>query len=66
MCELLDDWKPSQAAIDLIKLNGLDDEKIDKALMYLKNQPDLIHIKDVKGYDNWNTLFIMFCVKSNK
>lgn len=66
MCELLKDWIPSQPAIDLIKLNGLDDEAIDKALTYLKSQPNLNHIKDVKGYDNWNTLFIMFCVKSNK
>ena len=66
MCELLKDWEPSQATIDLIKLNGLDDETIDKAKQYLKSQPDLNHIKDVKGYDNWNSLFIMFCIKTNK
>ena len=66
MCDLLKDWQPSEAAIDLIKLNGLTDEHIEKALVYLKSQQDLNHIDDVQGYDNWNSLFIMFCVKSSK
>ena len=66
MCKLLSDWSPSKAAIDLVKLNGLDDEKIKKTIEYLKNQSGLKNINDVKGYDNWNSLFIMFCIKANK
>ena len=66
MCKLLSDWTPSKAAIDLVKLNGLNDEQIAKTVEYLKNQSDLKNIDDVKGYDNWNSLFIMFCVKVNK
>lgn len=64
MCKLLKEWSPSVAAIDLIKLNGIDDEQIAKALDYLKNQTELNHIDDVEGYDNWNSLFIMFCIKT--
>ncbi|RDH84070.1 MAG: hypothetical protein DIZ80_08020 [endosymbiont of Galathealinum brachiosum] len=66
MCKLLSEWSPSKAAIDLVKLNGLNDDQIAKSVDYLKNQSDLKHIDDVKGYDNWNSLFIMFCVKANK
>lgn len=66
MSKLLSDWSPSEAAIKLIKLNGLDDEKINKSLEYLRSQKDLNNIDDVKGYDNWDSLFIMFCVKANK
>jgi hypothetical protein len=66
MCKLLSDWSPSDAAIDLIKLNGVDDEQIAKTLDYLKAQPDLVNIDNVQGYDNWNSLFIVFCIKANK
>ena len=63
MCKLLSEWAPSEAAIELIKLNGIDDAQIDKSLAYLKSQGDLSNIDDVEGYDNWNAFFIMFCVK---
>ncbi len=66
MCKLLDEWEPSEAAIELIKLNGIDDAQIDKSLAYLKSQGDLSDIDDVEGYDNWNAFFIMFCVKVSK
>lgn len=66
MCKLLSEWTPSKASIDLIKLNGLDDNQIDAALMYLKSQQELSNIDDVDGYDNWNSLFVMFCIKTNK
>ena len=66
MCKLLNQWSPSDAAIDLIKLNGIDDDQIEKSLAYLKNQAELNNIDDVDGYDNWNSFFIMFCIKANK
>ena len=65
MSKLLQEWTPSIAAIDLIKLNGIEDEQIKKTLAYLKSQKQLDNIDDVDGYDNWNTFFIMFCVKAN-
>ena len=66
MCKLLSEWQPSIAAIDLIKLNGIEDAQIEKSLHYLKNQSEISNIDDVEGYDNWNTFFIMFCVKAAK
>ena len=65
MSKLLQEWQPSSSAIDLIKLNGIDDDKIQKSLAYLKNQKDLSSIDDVDGYENWDTFFIMFCVKAS-
>ena len=66
MCKLLSDWSPSESAIDLIRLNGINDKQIEATLAYLKGQKDLSDIDDVEGYDNWNAFFIMFCVKANK
>ena len=66
MCILLSKWSPSDVAIDLIKLNDINDEQIEKALLYLRNKTDLKTINDVDGYDNWNSFFIMFCIKANK
>jgi hypothetical protein len=66
MCKLLNEWSPSETAINLIKLNGINDQQIAKTLDYLKSQPELSDIDDVDGYDNWNALFIMFCIKANK
>ncbi len=66
MCKLLSEWSPSEPAIALIKLNGINDEQIAKSLTYLKNQQELSNIDDVEGYDNWNAFFIMFCVKAVK
>lgn len=63
MCKLLSEWSPSVPAIELIKLNGIGDEQIEKSLAYLKNNNELDNIDDVDGYDNWNAFFIMFCVK---
>ena len=65
MCKLLKDWLPSEAAIDLIKLNGFDDKQVKKSLTYLKSQTELSNIDAIEGYENWNTFFIMFCVKAN-
>ncbi len=66
MCKLLEEWSPSKSAMDLIRLNGVDDEQIEKSLAYLRYQTELSDIDDVEGYDNWNAFFIMFCVKANK
>lgn len=66
MCKLLSEWTPSKPAIDLIKLNGINDEQIEASLQYLKNQSEVNDINDVDGYDNWNSFFIMFCIKANK
>jgi len=65
MCKLLVEWSPSKPAIDLIKLNGVADEQIEKSLAYLRGQPELVNIDDVDGYDNWNAFFIMFSIKAN-
>ncbi len=65
MCKLLVEWSPSKPAIDLIKLNGVTDEQIEKSLAYLRGQPELVNIDDVDGYDNWNAFFIMFSIKAN-
>ena len=66
MSKFLKEWMPSEAAINLIKLNGVTDEQIEKSLEYLKSQDQLNNIDDVDGYDNWNSFFIMFCIKANK
>ncbi len=66
MHKQLKNWTPSTTAIDLIKLNGLNDSDIEKSLSYLKNQTEISNIDDVDGYDNWNAFFIMFCVKAAK
>ena len=64
MSKFLSQWSPSPVAIDLIKLNGLDDAHIAKSVDYLKTQTELEDIDDVEGYDNWDTFFIMFCIKA--
>ena len=66
MCRLLSEWSPSEPAIELIKLNGINDEQIAKSLAYLRDKSELVNIDDVDGYDNWNAFFIMFCVKAAK
>lgn len=64
MSKLLSEWSPSSSAIDLIRLNGIDDEHIEKSLAYLKENTELSSIDDVDGYDNWDAFFIMFCIKA--
>jgi hypothetical protein len=66
MSNLLSEWSPSASALDLIRLNGINDRQIEKSLRYLKHQSSLSDISDVDGYDNWNAFFIMFCIKANK
>lgn len=66
MTKLLSEWTPSVAAIDLIKLNGISDDQIASSLKYLKSRVDMENIDDVEGYDNWNTFFILFCIKAHK
>ena len=66
MSKLLSEWEPSIATIDVIKLNGIDDTHIAKTVEYLKNETELNHIDDVSGYDNWNSFFIIFCIKAHK
>lgn len=66
MSKILSEWAPSAAAIKVVKLNGIDDEHIKKTVDYLKNESELNNIDDVDGYDNWNSFFIVFCIKANK
>ena len=66
MSKFLSDWTPSTAAIDVVKLNGIDDEHIQKTVDYLKNETELDNIDDLDGYDNWNSFFIIFCIKAHK
>ena len=66
MCRLLSKWSPSEPAIELIKLNGINDQQIARSLAYLRDKSELVDIDDVDGYDNWNAFFIMFCVKAAK
>jgi len=64
MKKLISEWQPSDSALDLIRLNGVTDEQIDKSVEYLKGHADLNSIDDVDGYDNWDAFFIMFCIKA--
>lgn len=64
MSKLLSEWSPSEAALDLLRLNGLDDALIKGALTYLKTQTELEDIDKIDGYDSWNAFFIMFCIKA--
>jgi len=66
MSKILKDWSPSQSTIDVIKLNGIDDDHIRKTIEYLNNETDLHNIDDLDGYDNWNSFFIIFCIKAHK
>jgi len=66
MNQLLSDWSPSKAAIDLIKLNGISDEQIKQSESYLKNQLELKSVDDLNGYDNWDSFFILFCIKAHR
>ena len=65
MSNLLKEWSPSQATIDVIKLNGIEDDHITKTVEYLKNETELNNIDDLDGYDNWNSFFIIFCIKAH-
>jgi len=66
MSKLLNEWIPSDAAIELIKLNGVTDAQIESSLKYLKSQNNMQNIDDIDGYDNWNAFFIIFCIKAHK
>lgn len=64
MKKLISEWQPSGSALDLVRLNGVADDQIDKSVEYLKGHSDLNNIDDVDGYDNWDAFFIMFCIKA--
>jgi len=66
MCKLISEWSPSKSAMDLVKLNGVNEQQIASSVDYLKSQAGLNDIADIDGYDNWNAFFIMFCIKANK
>jgi len=59
----LNEWSPSSSAIDLIRLNSIDDKQIERSLAYLRENTGLSDIDDVEGYENWDAFFIMFCIK---
>ena len=64
MSKLLSEWSPSEATLDLLRLNGLDEAHIENALNYLRRQSELEDIDKIDGYDSWNAFFIMFCIKA--
>jgi len=64
MSKLLSEWSPSKATVDLIKLNGFDDAHIERTVTYLKTETELENIDDINGYSNWNSFFIVFCIKA--
>jgi hypothetical protein len=64
MSKLLSEWSPSEATLDLLRLNGLDDAHIENAVTYLKTQTELEDIDKIDGYDSWNAFFIMFAIKA--
>lgn len=64
MSKLLSEWSPSEAAMDLLRLNGFCDDDIEKALTYLKTQTELEDIDRIDGYKDWDAFFIMFCIKA--
>ncbi len=64
--DLLQDWQPTQTTLELLELNGVNQQQIAQALDYLKQQSGLHSIADIEGYDNWNAFFIMFCIKLSK
>jgi len=63
---LTEDWQPSQPTIDVLHLNGLDDEHIAKYITFIKTKFVNTSIDDVDHYDSWSSLFIMFCIKASK
>ena len=50
--------------MDLLHLNGLDDQHIESALSYLRTQTELEDIDRIDGYKDWDAFFIMFCIKA--
>jgi len=64
MSKLLSEWTLSEATMDLLRLNGLNDDDMGKALDYLKTQTELEDIEKINGYDSWDAFFIMFCIKA--
>jgi len=66
MRKLISEWQPSDSALELVKLNGITYEQAAKSVEYLKSHSDLNNIDDVDGYDNWDSFFIMFCIKAQK
>ena len=50
--------------MELLRVNGLKDDDIEKALSYLKTQTELEDIGKIDGYDSWDAFFIMFCIKA--
>jgi len=64
MSKLLSEWSPSVATMDLLRLNGLDDKLIEDALAYLRTQTELEDVDKINGYSNWDSFFIMFCIKA--
>ena len=64
--KILENWLPSQSAVNVLKLNGVTNETIQDSVRFLKSQRNLKHIDDIEGYSNWNSFFIVFCTKAHK
>jgi len=64
MTKLLSHWTPSEATLELLKLNGIDADVIDSSITYLKTKTELEDIDKISGYDSWDAFFIIFCIKA--
>lgn len=64
MSKLLSKWSPSEATMDILRLNGLGDADIEKALTYLKTKTEMEDIDRISGYDSWDSFFLIFCIKA--
>lgn len=64
MTKLLSDWTPSEATLELLKLNGIDADVIDSSITYLRTKTELEDIDKISGYDSWDAFFIIFCIKA--
>ncbi len=64
MSRLLSEWSPSEATLELLKLNGMSKDHIERTLDYLRNNTELEDIDRINGYDNWDAFFIIFCIKA--
>ena len=64
MSKLLSEWSPSEATMDLLRLNGLGNADIAKAVTYLKTKTEMEEIDRISAYDSWDAFFIIFCIKA--
>lgn len=58
------DWQPTSEALRILKLNELPQQHIAASVDFFVAKFANTSIDEVENYDNWGTLFIMFCIKA--